>query len=124
MDRYLNRKIDRLLTDWKSTPNRKPLLIKGARQIGKTETIRHFALANYDNFHEINFVLRDEFKQIVEEGCSVQSILRRISLIEPQWRFEPGKTLIFFDEIQDLPQVAASLKGFAQDGRYDVIASG
>lgn len=124
MDRYLNRKLDRFLADWKSTPNRKPLLIKGARQIGKTETIRHFASANYDNFYEINFVLRDEFKQIVEEGCSVQSILRRISLIEPQWHFEPGKTLIFFDEIQDFPQVAASLKSFAQDGRYDVIASG
>ena len=124
MDRYLERKIDRVLADWKSAPNRKPLLIKGARQIGKTETIRHFALANYECFYEVNFVLREEFKQIVEDGCSVQSILRRISLIEPQWRFEPGKTLIFFDEIQDLPQVAASLKSFAQDGRYDVIASG
>lgn len=99
-------------------------MIKGARQIGKTEAVRHFARGRYAHFHEINFVLREEFKQIVEDGCSVASILRRISLIEPTWKFEVGKTLIFFDEIQDLPQIAASLKSFAQDGRFDVIASG
>ena len=50
--------------------------------------------------------------------------MRRISLIEPTWKFEEGKTLIFFEEVQDLPQIAASLKSFAQDGRFDVIASG
>lgn len=124
MMKYLNRKIDGLLQEWKRDADHKPLLIKGARQIGKTEAIRHFAREEYDNFYEINFVLRQEFKQIVEDGCSVQAILRRITLIEPTWRFEPGKTLILFDEIQDLPQIAASLKSFAQDGRFDVIASG
>ena len=123
-DRYLERKIDRFLQVWQETPGRKPLLIKGARQIGKTEAVRHFARGRYAHFHEINFVLREEFKQIVEDGCSVASILRRISLIEPTWKFEEGKTLIFFDEVQDLPQIAASLKSFAQDGRFDVIASG
>jgi len=124
MERYLARKVDLTLLDWRSQVGRKPLLIKGARQIGKTEAIRHFASANYPNFHEINFVLREEFRQIVDDGCSVQSILRRISLIEPGWRFEPGRTLILFDEIQEVPQIAASLKSFAQDGRFDVIASG
>jgi len=124
MERYLERKIDGVLKRWKAEPGHKPLLVKGARQIGKTEAIRHFARAAYENFHEINFVLREEFKQIVEDGCSVQAILRRISLIEPGWRFEPGKTLILFDEIQELPPIAASLKSFAQDGRFDVIASG
>jgi len=124
MERYLERSVDRVLKAWKADPARKPLLVKGARQIGKTETIRHFARASYANFHEINFVLREEFKQIVEEGCSVHAIVRRISLIEPGWRFEPGRTLILFDEIQELPQIAASLKSFAQDGRFDVVASG
>ena len=123
-DRYLGRKIDCFLQVWQKTAGRKPLLIKGARQIGKTEAVRHFARGRYAHFHEINFVLREEFKQIVEDGCSVASILRRISLIEPTWKFEAGKTLIFFDEVQDLPQIAASLKSFAQDGRFDVIASG
>ena len=124
MVQYLSRKVDGYLRTWKSHSDRKPLLIKGARQIGKTEAIRHFAKSAYANFHEINFVLRGEFKQIVEDGCSVQAILRRISLIEPGWRFEPGRTLLFFDEVQELPQIAASLKAFAQDGRFDVIASG
>ena len=109
---------------WRQDSKRKPLLVKGARQIGKTEAIRHFAVGNYEHFHEINFVLREEFRQIVEDGCSVQAILRRISLIEPEWRFESDRTLILFDEIQEVPQIAASLKSFAQDGRYDVIASG
>jgi len=124
MERYLDRKVDGVLKAWRDDPSRKPLLVKGARQIGKTEAIRHFARASYANFHEINFVLREEFKQIIEDGCSVQAILRRISLIEPGWRFEPGRTLILFDEIQELPPIAASLKSFAQDGRFDVIASG
>ena len=124
MERYLDRKIDRYFLNWFGDSNRKPLLVKGARQIGKTEAIRHFAAAHYENFHEINFVLREEFKQIADDGCSVQAILRHISLIEPDWRFEPGRTLILFDEIQEVPQIAASLKSFAQDGRYDVIASG
>lgn len=124
MERYLERKIDGILTAWKADPAHKPLLVKGARQIGKTEAIRHFAQVAYPNFHEINFALRDEFRQIVDDGCSVQSILRRISLIEPSWHFEPGRTLIFFDEIQEIPALAASLKSFAQDGRFEVIASG
>ena len=116
--------MDLELNRWKADARHKPLLLKGARQIGKTETIRHFAKANYEHFHEVNFALREEFKQIVEDGSSVKSILRRISLIEPEWRFVPGKTLVFFDEIQDFPPIAAALKSFAQDGTVDVIASG
>ena len=124
MDRYLARKVDHVFQAWAEDAGHKPLLLKGARQIGKTEAIRHFARGRYSNFHEINFVLRDEFKQIVEDGCSVKAILRRISLIEPEWKFVPGESLLLFDEIQELPQIAASLKSFAQDGRFEVIASG
>ena len=97
MKRYLARKIDAFLVEWKADKNKKPLLIKGARQIGKTEAVRHFATAHYRYFHEINFVLRPEFKQIVEDGYSVAAIIKRISFIEPEWRFEAGHTLLFFD---------------------------
>ena len=124
MKNYLSRKMDARLMAWKNQSDRKPVLLKGARQIGKTECIRHFAKGIYAQFHEINFALRKEFKHIVEDGCSVKAILRQISLIEPQWRFEEGKTLIFFDEVQDCPEIATALKSFAQDGRFDVIASG
>ena len=124
MKRYLARKIDAFLVEWKADKNKKPLLIKGARQIGKTEAVRHFATAHYRYFHEINFVLRPEFKQIVEDGYSVAAIIKRISFIEPEWRFEAGHTLLFFDEIQEFPEIATSLKSFAQDAPFDVIASG
>lgn len=124
MRKYLARKMDDCLVAWKQQQDRKPVLLKGARQIGKTEAIRHFAKSHYAQFHEINFSLRGEFRQIVEDGCSVEAILRKLSLIEPNWRFVEGKTLLLFDEVQDCPEVATSLKSFAQDGRFDVIASG
>ena len=124
MKKYLARKVDQFLVNWKNDKDRKPLLIKGARQIGKTEAIRHFAKANYRHFHEINFAIRPEFKQIVGDGYSAKAILRRISFVEPEWRFEEGETLLLFDEIQEYPEIATSLKSFAQDARYDVIASG
>ena len=61
---YLKRKFDKWLQEWHANPDRKPLLVKGARQVGKTESIRHFAEASYDNFIEVNFALQPEFKQI------------------------------------------------------------
>lgn len=63
--RYLKRKFDTWLEAWRSNPSRKPLLVKGARQVGKTESIRHFAQQHYENVIEVNFVLQPEFKQIV-----------------------------------------------------------
>ena len=77
MKKYLARKVDQFLVNWKGNESKKPLLVKGARQIGKTEAIRHFANAHYRHFHEINFVIRPEFKQIVEDGYSSAAILRR-----------------------------------------------
>lgn len=121
---YIPRKFDDYLLRWRADENRNPLLVKGARQVGKTESIRHFAHANYESFIEINFVDSPEFKAIVEEGYKPESIIRKMSLIDPALRFLPGKTLIFFDEIQDFPDIATSLKFFKQDGRFDVIASG
>lgn len=120
----LKRKIDNFLEVWKSTEKRKPLVIKGARQIGKTQSIRAFAHANYASIIEINFVLQKKFRAIFDDGYEVDTILKNISLIEPSWEFIPGKTLFFFDELQKCPDCATSLKSFCQDGRFDVICSG
>ena len=120
----LKRKIDSYLLEWKNNPERKPLIVKGARQVGKTESIRHFAKNNYKSVIEINFVLQKQFKSIFEEGFEVDTIIKNISLINPNLKFIPGDTLIFFDELQDCINCATSLKSFNQDRRYDVICSG
>lgn len=120
----LKRKIDRYLVEWKSSIDKKPLVVKGARQIGKTASIRYFAQGNYAYFIEINFALQPKYKKIFEEGYEVNSILKNLSLLNPSFTFVPGETLIFFDELQECPDCATALKSFKQDGRYDVICSG
>ena len=120
---YLKRKLDDFLLEWKKSADRKPLIVKGARQIGKTESIKHFAV-NYENFVNINFVLEKKYKTICEDGYTVQDVIRNISRIDSEKKFVPGKTLILFDEIQDYPEIATSLKSFCIDGRFDVICSG
>mgnify|MGYP006330029777 FL=1 len=121
---YLKRKIDAYLTDWKNSENRKPLIVKGPRQIGKTESIRKFAEENYKSVIEINFVTSEKYKQITSDGYSAESVIKNISLIDPSHKFIAGETLIFFDEIQEYPEIATSLKFFSIDGRFDVICSG
>ena len=101
-----------------------PLIIKGARQIGKTESIENFARNNYKNIVEINFALDRQYLDIFNDGFSVDTILKNISFKNPNFKFEPGETLIFFDEMQACINCATSLKAFNQDGRYDVICSG
>lgn len=121
---YLKRKIDSFLLNWKNDPERKPLIVKGARQVGKTESIKKFAEENYKSVIEINFVTDPKYKQITADGYGADAIIKSISLIDPSHRFIPGETLIFFDEIQEYPEIATSLKFFAIDGRFDVICSG
>ncbi len=121
---YLKRKIDKYLVDWKTNAEHKPLIIKGARQVGKTKSIENFAKQNYENVVEINFVEEPIYKQIVEDGYSAQAIIKNISRINPLARFSDGNTLIFFDKIQEFPEIVTSLKFFSLDGRYDVICSG
>ena len=120
----LKRKIDKYLIEWKNDKNRLPLIVKGARQIGKTESIENFGKNNYENVVEINFVLQKQYKNIFDDGFDVDTIIRNISLINPNFNFTTGKTLIFFDEIQDCINATTSLKSFNIDGRYDVICSG
>ncbi len=121
---YLKRKIDDYLIQWRKKENKYPLIIKGARQIGKTESIRHFAEENYQNIVAINFALEEKYKTILSDGYDVESIIKNISMIDPSKKFEAGKTVILFDEIQDFPDIATSLKSFKIDGRFDVICSG
>ncbi|MBQ3656642.1 MAG: ATP-binding protein [Bacteroidales bacterium] len=121
---YLKRKIDIFLKEWKNNPDKMPLIIKGARQIGKTESIRNFARENYKNTVEINFALETKYRTITENGFDVESVIKNISRIDPSKKFIPHETLIFFDELQDFPQIAAALKFFNQDNRFDVVCSG
>ena len=120
----LKRKVDDYLLEWKNNKDRKPLIIKGARQIGKTDSIENFAKNNYKNIVEINFVLQKQYKSIFDNGFEVDTIIKNISLINPTFVFPPGETIIFFDEIQDCINAATSLKSFNEDKRYDVICSG
>lgn len=120
----LKRKIDAFLIDWKKNKDKLPLIVKGSRQIGKTNAIENFAENHYKNIVEINFALQKQYKTIFDDGFEVDNIIKNISLINPDFQFIPKETILFFDEIQDCINVATSLKSFHIDGRYDVICSG
>ena len=121
---YLKRKIDTFLAGWKADPNRKPLIVRGSRQIGKTESVLHFAKDNYESIIAINFVRDVKYKGIISNGYEASDIIKNISLIDPTKKFIPGKTLIFFDEITEFREITTSLKFFCIDKRFDVICSG
>ncbi len=121
---YLKRKIDSFLTEWKADKKHKPLIVKGARQVGKTESIRTFANANYSHIIYINFALEKKYLGIINDGYDVNSVIKNISLINPSFVFAEHKTIIIFDEIQENPDIATTLKSFHLDGRFDVIYSG
>lgn len=116
--------MDDYLVEWKNNKDRLPLIVKGARQIGKTDSIENFAKKNYKQFVEINFALEPEYKKIFDDGFNVDRIISNISLINNDFVFEAGETLIFFDEMQDCINCATALKSFNIDKRYDVICSG
>lgn len=120
----LRRRIDDYLIEWKKDKDRLPLIIKGARQIGKTNAIRNFGKNNYKTYIEINFALQPQFKTIFEDGFEVDNIIKNITLKMPELELEVHDTLIFFDEMQECVSTATSLKAFNEDGRYDVICSG
>lgn len=124
MNTLLKRKVDTYLTNWKKNHDRKPLIIKGARQIGKTRSIEWFASQNYKSVIQINFVEQTKYREIFNDGFEVDSILKNISLLNPEFKFISGETIFFFDELQACPNCATSLKFFKLDGRFDVICSG
>lgn len=121
---YLKRKIDAFLKTWRADKNRKPLIIRGPRQVGKTESIKHFSALNYKSVIMINFVEEPKYKTIISDGYRAADIIKNISRIDPSKQFIENETLLFFDEVQEFPEITTSLKFFKTDGRFDVICSG
>ena len=119
----LKRKIINKLVEWKNGCSNKALLIKGARQVGKTTIIRQFAQANYENFIEINFEQMPTAKQAFDGNLDARTILINLSAMG-FGPLVPGKTLIFFDEIQSCPKARTAIKFLVEDGQYDYIESG
>ncbi len=121
----LKRKIYSTLVSWKNNKDKKEcLLIKGARQVGKTYLIREFAKNEYESFVEINFHEQKSLKVIFDGDKTAEEIYKRLTANIPGVKLIPGKTLIFLDEIQKCSGARTALKFLAEDGRYDVIASG
>ncbi|MBE6842670.1 MAG: ATP-binding protein [Ruminococcus sp.] len=120
----LKRKIYSKLIEWKNSRRTECLVIKGARQVGKTYLVREFGRAEYESFIEINFHMQGSLKVIFEGDKSADEIYKRMTANIPGIKFIKGKTLIFLDEIQKCSDARTALKFLAEDGRYDVIASG
>lgn len=120
----LERKILKDLLEWKNNPDKKCLVVKGARQVGKTYIIDKFARENYENCVYLNFDENENYKTIFDGDLDVDTLIKQISLRVPNSSLIPGKTIIFLDEIQNCPRARTALKFFAIDKRFDVIASG
>lgn len=120
----LKRKFYNKLLDWKKNKDKSCLLVKGARQIGKTYIIDYFGRQNYQSYIYINFIESPKVSDIFEGELSANEIYKRMTLVFPEIKFIEKDTLIFLDEIQQCPNARTALKFLAIDNRYDVIASG
>ena len=120
----LKRKFYEFLKAWKSNHKQECLLVKGARQIGKTYLVEKLGREEYESFIEFNFILDPTACGIFDGSLMAEDLQVKISAFIGSQRLIPGKTLIFLDEIQECPNARTALKSFALDGRYDVIASG
>ena len=120
---YLHRKIDDFLIAWKKNKNRLPLIVRGAIHVGKTTSVLRFAKANYSNVIYIDFA-SDKYRHILSNGFDVDSIVKAITFINPNFCFQPSNTILVFDEVQICPDILTSLKSFKLDGRYDVVCIG
>ena len=120
----LKRKFYGFLKDWKANHRQECLLVKGARQIGKTFLVEKLGREEYGSFIEFNFILDPTACEIFDGSLKAEDLAMKISAFIGSQRLIPGNTLIFLDEIQECPNARTALKSFALDGRYDVIASG
>ena len=112
------------LVTWKASPDRKPLVLKGARQVGKTWLMKEFGRTSYESFVYLNFDEEDELKSIFEKNKNPQRIVELLSLIAGR-KILPEKTLLIFDEIQECPDALNALKYFRENANeYHVIAAG
>lgn len=119
----LKREISERLYSWKNENKKKALCVIGARQIGKTTIIREFARKEYEYFVEVNFILDKGAGQIFDGKLDADTIIENLTAFKMQ-KLEPGKTLIFLDEIQECPNARCAIKFLVEDGRFDYIESG
>lgn len=121
----LKRKIEQTLSEWKNTANRKPLIVKGCRQCGKTFSVLDFAHKNYKNVVYLNFFENPDYASVFAGSLEIDHIVMMLTaLLGSAAVFEAGKTVLVLDEIQDCPEARTALKFFRIDGRYDVIGTG
>lgn len=120
----LKRKIETFLAEWKKAEGRKPLVIKGIRQCGKTYIVQKFAAENYESVVYMNFILEPDRKSAFAGNIDIDTIILNLSALIPGSRFIDGKTCIVLDEIQECKEARTALKSFHLDGRFDVIATG
>lgn len=120
----LKRKIETYLAKWKASQSRKPLVIKGIRQCGKTYIVQKFAKENYDSVVYMNFILEPDKKSAFTGNIDVDTIILNLSALIQGSRFIEGNTCIILDEIQECKEARTALKSFHIDGRFDVIATG
>ena len=120
---YIKRNIDNVLLEWKTDPDRKPLLIRGARQVGKTSTIEQFG-KHFEQFVIVNFEKNKELKTLFDRDLDVKEICLKLS-VQFKKSVIAEKTLLFFDEIQSCPNAIRSLRYFYEDyPELHVIAAG
>lgn len=120
----LKRKIAHSIKKWVDSKSRKCLVIQGARQTGKTYIVERFAEENYEEIVEINFKQIPSAMDIFSDDLTVDNMIMAMRFRFPEKKIIPGKTLIFLDEIQECQEAVTSLKFWALDNRFDVIASG
>ena len=120
----LKRKIESVLAEWRNSESKKPLVIKGIRQCGKTYIVRKFAEENYESVIYMNFILEPDKKTAFIGNIDVDTIILNLSALIPGSRFINGKTCIILDEIQECREARTALKSFQIDGRFDIIATG
>lgn len=120
----LKRKAMDGLYAWKEKADRRPLIVEGARQVGKTYAVRAFAAQAYRAVYELNFLERPDLCAIFDGDLSADAVLAGVRLRFPRIPLQPGGTLLFLDEIQACPNALAALKFLGRDLRFDVIAAG
>jgi hypothetical protein len=119
----LQRKIDKTLDNWALKTKKKALFLEGARQVGKTTSVRELGHRRYKHFIEINFIKRPSAKRAFDGDLDADTIIMNLSAMG-FGPFVPGETLIFFDEIQECPNARASIKFLVEDGAFDYVESG
>ena len=121
---YLRRKAYEKLLEWKNRKNHKPVIVEGLRQVGKSYIVDKFVRDNYSNYIIYDFRHRKDLLKIFSGNLDVDTIIKNSKLYFSDKKFEEYNTVLVFEEIGDCPLARISLKSFALDGRYDVIATG